>query len=143
MAQASVSEVFNASVKACFQAVSDYSNYPSFLSDVKRISVIDSSPDKKLIEYELQIIKSFRYQLWTFEKPFSEISWKFHSGDLFKENQGKWTFKDLGEGRTQVDYNITAKFTLFVPGMIEKKLIEVNLPTMMKAFKQKAEAQKD
>jgi coenzyme Q-binding protein COQ10 len=143
MAQASISEIFNAPQKASFQAVADYSNYPSFLDDVKRISIIDGSADKKLVEYELQIIKSFRYQLWTFEKPFSEISWKFHSGDLFKENFGKWSFKDLGDGRTQVDYNITAKFNLFVPGMIEKKVVEVNLPKMMNAFKQRAESQKN
>ena len=94
------------------------------------------------MEFEIQVIKSFRYQLWLFEKPFTEVSWKFHSGDLFKENNGGWKFKDLGDGRTQADYKISAKLGLFMPGlgMIEKKLIEVNFPSMMKSYKARVEA---
>ncbi|MCC6278449.1 MAG: SRPBCC family protein [Oligoflexia bacterium] len=139
MTSATISDVFNAPAKAVFKVVSDYSRYPEILPEVKRISIIDSGPDKKLVEYELQVIKTFRYQLMTYEKPYSEISWKLHSGDLFKENWGKWTFRDLPDGKCQVDYNINIKLTLFVPGMIEKKLVEVNLPTMMRAFKEQVE----
>jgi coenzyme Q-binding protein COQ10 len=139
MSQASTSEVFNSPIKTVFKVLADYSSYPQVTTDIKRVSIIDDTPEKKLVEFELQIIKSFRYQLWLFEKPFNEISWKFHSGDLFKENTGSWKLKDLGDGKTQVDYMINAKFGLFVPGMIEKKLIEVNLPSMMKAYKTRAE----
>jgi coenzyme Q-binding protein COQ10 len=139
MAQAAISEIFNAPPKAVFSVVADFGHYPEFISDVKRVSIIDTQGDKKLVEYEISIIKTFRYQIWTTEKPYSEISWKFHTGDLFKDNFGKWTFKELEGGRTSVEYSISAKFNLFVPGMIEKKLIEVNLPSMMKAFKQRVE----
>ena len=139
MSDASTSEIFNAPQKTVFKVLTDYSSYPSVISDIKRVSIIDASPEKKLVEFELQIVKSFRYQLWIFEKPYSQISWKFHSGDVFKENTGSWTLKDLGENKTQVDYEISASFGLFVPGMIEKKLISVNLPSMMKAYKKRAE----
>jgi ribosome-associated toxin RatA of RatAB toxin-antitoxin module len=58
---------------------------------------------------------------------------------LFKDNFGKWTFREQPDGTTKVEYEINVKFNLFVPGMIEKKLIEVNLPSMMRAFKEQAE----
>src|SRR6266576_2862758 len=136
MGQATISEVFNAPINRVFQVVADYSKYPEFMSDVKRVSVIESGPEKKLVEFELQILKTFRYQLWMFEKLNEEVSWKFHTGEIFKENTGSWKLTDVG-GKTRADYSLTAKFGVFVPGMIEKKLIEVNLPSMMKAFKQR------
>jgi coenzyme Q-binding protein COQ10 len=140
MSQVSTTETFNAPIKTVFKMLTDYGNYPLITSDIKRVSVIDDGPEKKLVEFEIQIIKSFRYQVWLYEKPFSELSWRFHSGDLFKENTGSWKLKDLGENKTQVDYSLSAKFGLFVPGMIEKKLIEVNLPSMMKSYKTRAES---
>ncbi len=139
MSEAKVSETVNVASKVAFGVVSDYGRYPEFLPDVKRVSIIDSQPDKKLVEFEIQVIKNFRYQLWLIEKPFVEITWKLHSGDMFKENSGSWHFKDLEGGKTQIDYHISAKLGLFMPGMIEKKLIEINLPTMMRSYKERME----
>jgi coenzyme Q-binding protein COQ10 len=139
MGKATTSATFDAPIERAFKVISDYGSYPQFMSDVKRVSVIESSPEKKLVEFELQIIKSIRYQLWMTEVANTEVAWRFHSGEMFKENTGSWKLKDLGGGKTQAEYSIDAKFGMFVPGMIEKKLIEVNLPTMMKAFKARIE----
>src|ERR1039457_5579343 len=140
MAHAKTNENFNAPIEKVFKVISDYSSYPKFLNDVKRVSIIDDKGDKKLVEFELQMMKSFRYQLWLTEKHNEEVSWKFHTGDVFKENSGHWRLKDLGDGKTEVHYEISAKFGLLVPGMIEKKLIEVNLPSMMRVYKERAES---
>lgn len=137
MGSVATTEIFNAPQKVVYGVIADYSAYPEFLTDVKRVSVLESQPDKKLVEYEVQVIKSFRYQLWMYEKPNFEVSWKLHDGDMFKENTGGWYLKDLGDGRTQAEYKINAKFGMFVPSMIEKKLIEVNLPSMMNAYRER------
>ncbi len=140
MGKATTSATFEAPIEKAFKVISDYGSYPQFMPDVKRVSVIESTLEKKLVEFELQIIKSIRYQLWMTEVANTDVAWRFHSGEMFKENSGFWKLKDLGDGRTQAEYSIDAKFGMFVPGMIEKKLIEVNLPTMMKAFKTRIEA---
>jgi coenzyme Q-binding protein COQ10 len=139
MAKAKTSEIFNGSLKRVYEVLSDYSKYPEFLPEVKRASVLESGPEKKLVEFEVQVIKTFRYQLWFLEIPNKEVTWKFHSGEIFKDNSGSWKLKDVGKGQTRADYEIEAKFGMFVPGMIEKKLIEVNFPIMMKAFKARVE----
>ncbi len=140
MGKASISGVFNAPIKTVYQVISDYSKYPEFLPEVKRVSVIDASnPEKKLIEMELQVIKSFRYQIWIMAKPPYELTWKFHTGEIFKDNAGSWNLKDMGDGKTHVDYEIEAKFGMLVPKMIEKTMIEVNLPSMLKAYQKRAE----
>jgi len=140
MGQATTSEIFNAPLEKVFKVISNYNSYPEFLTDIKRVSVLESSGPRKLVEFELHVIKRFRYQLWLAENPNEEVSWTFHSGEIFKENTGSWKLKDLGDGRTHADYSIVAKFGVFVPGMIEKMLIEVNLPVMMKSFKKQIEA---
>jgi coenzyme Q-binding protein COQ10 len=139
MGQATTSEIFNAPIERVFKVISDYSNYPQFLTDIKRVSVLESSGNRKLVEFELHIIKRFRYQLWLTETPNQDVTWKFHTGEIFKENTGSWKLKDMGDNRTHADYSIAAKFGVFVPGMIEKTLIEINLPTMMKSFKKQVE----
>lgn len=142
MGQAATSGTFNAPIAKVFSIISDYGSYPQFMPEVKRVSVIETTGEKKLVEYELSIIKTFRYQLWMFEKPNNEVSWKFHTGEMFKDNTGSWKLTDLGNGTTKADYELTAKFGVFVPGMIEKKLIESNLPSMMKQFKERIEGLK-
>jgi ribosome-associated toxin RatA of RatAB toxin-antitoxin module len=141
MGKANISGVFKAPIKKVFEVVSDYSKYPEFLPEVKRVSIIDASqPERKLVEMELSVIKSFRYQVWITSKPFTEVQWKFHSGDLFKDNTGGWRLKDLGDGTTHVEYYLEVKFGLFVPGMIEKALIEVNLPGMLESYRKRCES---
>ena len=139
MGQATTSGIFNATIDKTFKVIADFSSYPQFMPEVKRVSVIETTGEKKLVEWELSIIKTFRYQLWMFEKPNTEVTWKFHTGEIFKENSGSWKLTDLGNGTTKADYDLTAKFGVFVPGMIEKKLISSNLPTMMKQFKDRIE----
>lgn len=139
MGKATTTATFEAPIETVFKVITDYSGYPQFMSDVKRVSVIESNDEKKLVEFELHIIKTFRYQLWMTETPNTEVAWRFHAGEIFKDNSGSWKLKDLGGKKTLGEYTLDAKFGIFVPGMIEKKLIEVNLPTMMKAFKTRIE----
>jgi len=140
MAKASISETFNAPIKKVFQTITDYSHYPEFLSDVKRISIIDdTNPKAKLVEFELSLIKTFRYQVIMTEEPNHRLSWRFHSGDIFKTNTGQWTLKEIEPEKTLAEYSLEVGFGVFVPGMIANKLIEVSLPSMIKAFKERVE----
>lgn len=141
MSKANISDVFNAPLEKVYEVLSDYSKYPEFLPEVKRVSVIDASQqNKKLIEMEISIIKTFRYQIWVSANPITEIRWTFHGGELFKDNKGSWKLKDQGDGTTKVEYELDVKFGLFVPGMIEKALVEVNLPGMLNAYRKRCES---
>ena len=67
------------------------------------------------------------------------MSWSLVSGDMMKVNNGKWTLKDVG-GKTEVTYSLEVELKGFLPGlgMIEKTLVNTNLPLTMKAFGKKA-----
>ena len=66
--------------------------------------------------------------------PPNGVSWVLESGDLFKQNNGSWELKDMGNGKTQVTYLLSVEFNRFVPQMIINSLVSKQLPSMMQAF---------
>jgi coenzyme Q-binding protein COQ10 len=133
MAGTTHTEVFNCSVPEFYKIVSDYERYPEFLSEVKECRVLKSEGGKKLVEYKVAVIKKFTYTLWMKETEPNQIAWDFAGGDLFKTSIGSWKLADEA-GKTRATYSVEASFAVFVPGMIAKTLLTVNLPSMMSAY---------
>lgn len=139
MAAASTTETFSCTPEQFFAIVTDYEKYPEFLSEVKKCRVIENKNGKKLVEFEVSVIKSFSYRLWMTEESNKKLSWTFDSGDIFKTSVGSWELSDMG-GKTQAKYAVDATFKVFVPGPVAKALVNVNLPNMMKAYHQRVKA---
>ncbi|MGE3975798.1 MAG: type II toxin-antitoxin system RatA family toxin, partial [Bdellovibrionales bacterium] len=119
MANAAVSDVFNCSVPEFYKIISDYEKYPQFLSEVKECHVLESQGNRKLVEFHVSMIKTFKYSLWITETEPNQIQWVFAKGDIFKQLDGGWKLADEA-GRTRAEYAIEAKMCLFVPGPIAK-----------------------
>ena len=135
MAKASVTEQFDCTAEQFYNIVSDYEKYPEFLNDVKSAKTVSREGDHKIVDYEISVIKTFKYTLKMTEMKPTSVSWTMVSADIFKDNVGSWQIRDLEGGRCEATYSLDVKFTLFVPGMIEKKVVQHNLPGMMNAYK--------
>ncbi|MBX2986386.1 MAG: SRPBCC family protein [Bdellovibrionaceae bacterium] len=133
MASASTTEVFNCTPAEFFKIVIDYPNYPQFLSEVKKCTVLKTEGERKLIEYQVSMIKSFKYSLWMTEQEPGLVSWEFAGGDIFKTMKGHWKLEDQA-GKCRATYFVDATFGLFVPGPVTKALLDVNLPNMVSAY---------
>ena len=133
MASAQTSEVFNCTPAQFYQIVSDYSKYPQFLQEVKDCKVIKVEGNRKLVEYTVSVVKSFKYSLWMTEAENQEITWEFAGGDVFKTSNGYWKVQEEG-GKCRAQYFVDATFNMFVPGPIAKALVSVNLPNMISAY---------
>jgi ribosome-associated toxin RatA of RatAB toxin-antitoxin module len=133
MATTSTTEVFNCTKEEFFKIIADYEKYPEFLAEVKDCQILETSNNKKKVEYTVSVIKSFKYQLWMSEKATDRIDWDFAGGDLFKSSSGSWVLEDQA-GKTKATYTVDAEFKMFVPGPVAKTLISVNLPNMMSAY---------
>ena len=133
MINAQIDQVMNAPIDKVFQVLSDYEKYPEFMDGVSSVEVLDQNETSARVKYNLNIIKKFTYTInLTITAP-TEISWTFDSGDLFKANTGKWKLTDKGDGTTHVDYSLGVDFKVMVPGMVSKKLVKSNLPSLMKS----------
>lgn len=139
MAAIEKTENFNCTPEQLFSILADYEKYPDFLGDVKDIKILKKTKTYIIVEYTISIIKDITYQLRVKEKKNKSISWTLESGFLFKKLDGSWDIKDSKEkkGTTEVVYKVDMQLRLFAPKLIEKTLVEVNLKTMMKAFKKR------
>ncbi|MNL26296.1 Polyketide cyclase / dehydrase and lipid transport [compost metagenome] len=133
MAKASTTEVFNCTPEQFFKIISDYEKYHEFLAEVKKCNVLKTEGNRKLVEFNVQVMKSFKYSLWMTEVANQSITWEFASGDLFKTSSGSWKLENEA-GKTRATYSVEATFSMFVPGPIANALVSVNLPNMMSSY---------
>jgi ribosome-associated toxin RatA of RatAB toxin-antitoxin module len=140
MAKAERTEVFDVPVDKFYQAIIDYNSYPDFVDGMKSIEVSEQSDAGAIVKFNISIVKEISYTIKLTHKPNEEVSWTLVSGDIMKVNNGKWTLKDLGNNKTEVTYNLEVELKGFLPGlgMIEKTLVNTNLPMTMKAFAKRA-----
>ena len=133
MAKASTTEVFNCTPEQFFKIISDYEKYHEFLSEVKQCKVLKTEGNRKLVEYNVQVMKSFKYTMWMTETQNQSITWEFAGGDVFKTSSGSWKLENEA-GKTRATYSVEATFSMFVPGPIANALVSVNLPNMMSSY---------
>lgn len=133
MAKASTTEVFNCTPEQFFKIISDYEKYHEFLAEVKKCTVLKTEGPKKLVEYNVSVMKTFKYNLWMTEDAPRGISWELASGDVFKTSVGSWKLENEA-GKTRATYTVEATFGMFVPGPIANALVSVNLPNMMSSY---------
>ena len=141
MARADRTEVYDVSAEKFYKAITDYKSYTQFVDGVKSVAVEKESANGAVAKFTLSIIKEISYTIDLKHVPNKEVSWSLVSGDMMKTNNGKWTLKDLGNGKTEVNYNLEVELKGFLPGlgMIEKTLVNTNLPMTMKAFAKRAQ----
>ena len=136
MAKAEINQLFDCEVTQFYKIITDYEKYPDFLSEVKKCKVVKNEGKKKLVEFQISVIKTITYRVWITENEGKGLNWEFESGELFKVNNGGWTLSDEA-GKTRVVYKIEADFKGFVPGPVAKGLVSVNLPNMMAAYQKR------
>lgn len=139
MAEVNHKEIFNCTPQQFFDLLIDYESYPQFLNEVTSCKVVEDNGAEKMVEYKVSVVKNITYVNRQKESAPNEISWEFVKGDLFKKMNGGWRLQDL-DGKTKAEYYINAEFGMFVPKMITKTVLSVNLPAMMKAYHQRVEA---
>lgn len=132
MAEVSHVETFNCTTDEFFNILKDYSKYPEFLKEVKSCKVLEDRGAEKIVEYKVFMIKDVAYLNKQTEVPGKEVRWKFLKGDVFKSMSGSWVLEADGE-KTKATYSVQAEFGLFIPSMVTKTLLSVNLPAMMAA----------
>jgi coenzyme Q-binding protein COQ10 len=142
MSGATRSITIDAPLEKTFQVISDYDRYAEFLPQVKKIHTANRSGDQVDVHYEVEVIKTIKYALRVKEEKPKKISWTFISGDFMKDNKGSWVLEDLGGGKTKATYSIEMAFGMLVPKTVVNTLAESQLPSMMEAFKKRAETVK-
>ncbi len=141
MAQASRTETYDVPAEKFYKAIIDYKNYPKFVDGVKTADVSNESEAGATVKLGISVIKEISYTIKLAHELNKKVSWSFVSGDMMKVNNGRWELKSLAPNKTEVTYSLEVELKGFLPGlgMIEKTLVNTNLPMTMKAFAKRAE----
>lgn len=142
MASAQRTEIMQATAENIYKVLTDYDSYGDYMDGVSKVEVVERNGNSVLAKYNINMIKKFSYVLKLEEVENKSISWSFVEGDIFSQNSGSWALKDLGDGTTEVDYNVEVeiKVKMMGSGMIIKKLVNTSLPALMKSVEERAKA---
>ncbi len=129
---------FDAPIDAVYNVIVDYARYPEFVDGCDSTNILNFDENGARVEYGLNLIKKFKYILSLNHQRPNKVSWSFEEGDIFKKNEGSWQLKDIGNGKTEVQYDLTVEVKGFAPGALVRGLTEKNLPAMLEAYHNEA-----
>lgn len=141
------SVTINAGVDKVFALAKDIEAFPAFMPDLKKVVILEKSPDGCHIKSEFTgYIKDFKVTMkWVEEDEWDEqaktCTFKLVKGD-FKNYSGVWTFESVDCG-TRYTSVIDFEYDIPLIGPIIKtlvaRLMKQNVENMLEAIKAKAE----
>ena len=123
--------------ESLYRAITEFESYPKFLGEVVSAKILEGDSNRAKVQFELEIVKRFKYVLEFQMQTNQLVSWKLIESDFFKTNEGHWKLSANGTG-TKVEYALDVSFGFLVPGWISKKLTETSLPKMFESFEGQA-----
>jgi len=139
MAEASKTVEMPVPMEKLWGVINKFEDYPQFVEGVKSVKVLSRDGGKARVQFGVQLLgKDINYTLDHTESGKGNISWKLVESNVFKSNEGSWSLRDLGGGRTEVTYRLSLDFKIFVPGMILNGLVKSSLPKMLEQFQGRA-----
>ncbi|MEK6706071.1 MAG: SRPBCC family protein [Bdellovibrionota bacterium] len=139
MAQAEFHEVMPVDKDKLFATITDYENYPGFVSGVKRAKVENREKGRARVTYHISMIRDVEYTIELEENETEgSVKWELVSSDSFRSNRGFWKLKPVGPGKTEVQYNVELEFTFPAPAFLLSKIVKGSLPAMVKSFVDRA-----
>jgi ribosome-associated toxin RatA of RatAB toxin-antitoxin module len=141
MAGANHTTVFNVPLDALWDVITDYEGYVDFVEGLEDLTVTKREGKDVYADYTVSMFgKKVHYTLKHTESPKKSLKWEMVKGEFFKHNNGGWDLKAKGEGKVEATYTVDVGFPLLVPKAIVNTLTGTQLPTMMKAFEDRAKA---
>lgn len=142
MAGAKHTTVMDVPLEALWDVITDYEGYPDFVADLESIEIVKREGNCVYATYVISMMgKKVKYTLKHAETPKKKLVWEMTEGEMFKFNNGGWELKEKG-GKVEATYTVDVGFPIFLP--VPKSVIDMlttqKLPTMMKAFEDRAKS---
>ena len=143
MAQrATESIVVNAPPEVVYRVVTDFANYASWVSDLKRIEVLESDAAGRPLEVEFRAAafgRSTTYALrYDYSRAPEQLSWTQTHGDLTETLQGQYRFEPDERG-TKVTYDLEVELLVPIPTFVKSRAAQRIQTQALRELKAQAE----
>ena len=143
MAQrATESIVVNAPPEVVYRVVTDFAQYTAWVSDLKRIEVLESDADGRPLEVEFRAAafgRSTTYALrYDYSRAPEQLSWSQTRGDLTETLQGQYRFEPDARG-TRVTYDLEVELLVPIPAFVKARAAQRIQTQALRELKAQAE----
>jgi len=140
--RATESIVVNAPPEAVYRVVTDFANYASWVSDLKRIEVLESDAAGRPLEVEFRAAafgRSTTYALrYDYSRAPEQLSWTQTHGDLTETLQGQYRFESDARG-TKVTYDLEVELLVPIPTFVKSRAAQRIQTQALRELKAQAE----
>jgi ribosome-associated toxin RatA of RatAB toxin-antitoxin module len=141
-------EVF-APPEVVFAVLWDVARYPEFMTDIVETEVAEPETDSEdgagsgptqVVTLETQFVRTRRYTVRMEARPPLRVTWQLQAGDGLSHNEGSWELVPHHDGRScLLIYRLRVGFSVPVPAAVARRMIDFNLPTLLRQVKARAE----
>lgn len=140
---ASQTTIIDAPIERCFAEATAFEAYPQWARDIEQATVRQRDEQGRATEVEFRasaLGRSTHYTLaYDYEGAPSRLSWSMVRGDIMRAIDGAYTFRDLGDGRTEVTYDLSIELVVPLPGFVKRRA-EVRILNTLKELAVRAES---
>lgn len=133
----------NATPKAVMATIVDISAYPTWSGPVQSAEVLEVGPDgrPKRARFEVDaVITKDTYILEYTWNADESVSWTLVEGGMQTSQEGAYTLRDIGDGTTEVGYDLTVDLKFKVPGILRRKVQSGVIDAALKDLKKHVES---
>lgn len=144
MAEGTVQSIeIDAEPAACFAVARDVAAYPEWATGVRSTEVLETDAEGRPARASFVIdgmVKEIAYTLtYSYDEPHS-MSWTAEPGPDLKALEGSYTFKDLGNGRTEIIYALRADPAFTIPGFLRRQVEKQIVGTALRGLRERVAA---
>lgn len=137
----------DASAPKCYELIADYERYPEWVSNIKKVNVIDRYPDGrgKTVEFIYNaFLKDMSYtNVYDYDDDNLVLGWRSaEGGDGILNNVGNWTFRSHGDDRTTGSFEVSLTFSFMPAQRILDYASTILMRKEMKNFKRFVESRR-
>lgn len=138
--------LINAPAGEILDVIADLEAYPEWVKDMKDVEILsedgDGWPDRARLTLDAGPIKdtySLDYTWDVDEEGLGSVSWTLVEATILKAMDGTYTLEDVGDGQTNVIYDLAVDINIPMLGMIKRKAAKVITDTALKELKKRCE----
>ncbi|MBL7502305.1 SRPBCC family protein [Frankia nepalensis] len=140
---ASASIVINAKPATVMAAIADIAAYPTWVGQIEQTEILEVGPDgrpkRARFRVNAGIAKDEFVNDYTWHDD-AKVTWTLVEGQAMSAQDGSYTLRDLGEGQTEITYDLTVELKIKIPGLLRRKVQSGIVDAALKDLKKHVES---
>ncbi len=132
----------SATPEEVFAVAADIEGYPSWVSAVKEVEVLERTDDKRPLRARMLVdimIKQISYVLGYEWDPPHSFEWTAEPGSDLNALDGRYEFNEIEGGGTEIVYALRVEPAFSMPGFLRKQAEKQIVGTALRELKRQAE----